>query len=341
MKPVGGNALVMKEINTNLVRHVLKARKQATAQQIAQATALSVVTVGAVLQELAAQGEIKAGELVPSGGGRPAQSYRYDFAYAYALIMFPDEWEGRMTLRHAVVDLAGTPVYESSVPVAHVDLASLTGIAAPLIERYPTIGAVGIGHPGVESGGRIIVSDCELLLGTSPVSYFESLYQLPATVENDVNCAAVGFGAGKGHGTLVYLYFPDRRPPGAGVIIDGKLYKGKGSFAGEVKSIPLGVVWGPELYRSFDAFCDAAARLVAAICSLINPELVVLNGSFIGKSHIASVLERCHRLLPPEILPMVFLSDTFTADYQWGLTVRTLGLLDSGLALIDQTEIKG
>ena len=342
MKDMGGNALMIKEINTGLVRRLLKERKRATKREIAEATGLSVVTVSAVLEDLARQGEaIGEDELIPSGGGRPARSYRYNFDFAHAAILYPRDDDGGSGVRYAVIDLKGRPVHEGETGVEQVDLSSLEGILTPLIDADSRIRAIGLGHPGVELGHKIIVSDCEMLLGTSPASYLESLYHLPVIVENDVNCAAVGFGEGTRSGALVYLYFPDRRPPGAGIIIDGMLYKGKGNFAGEVKSVPLGIEWNQGLYRSFGPFCEAAARLIAGISSVLNPELGVISGSFIGKSHIAAIMARCHDLLPPEILPVVFLSETFFEDYQRGLGRRTLGLLAPGIALAEKTDTIG
>lgn len=342
MKDMGGNAPMIKEINTDLVRRTLKDRKRSTVRQIAQTTGLSIVTVTAVLQELTARNEVmEEADLVPSGGGRPARGYRYNYDFRHAAILYPREDQAHMMIHSAVINLAGQPVSESDTAVDRIDLSCLESILSPMIAADPRIRAIGLGHPGVELDKKIIVSDCEMLLGTSPASYLESRYHLPVVVENDVNCAAAGFGEGKDPGVLVYLYFSDRRPPGAGIIIDGMLYKGKANFAGEVKSIPLGIEWNQDLYRSSDSFCQAAARLITAVSSVLNPELVVVNGGFIELSHIAAIMEYCHDLLPPEILPIIFRSDTFMADYQRGLSKRTLALLASGLTLINKSDTIG
>jgi hypothetical protein len=67
-----GNALTMRAVNINLVRNSLKARKQATKQQIAEATGLRIVTVATIMQELVEANDIFAVDQAPSSGGRPA-----------------------------------------------------------------------------------------------------------------------------------------------------------------------------------------------------------------------------------------------------------------------------
>ncbi|WP_233567681.1 hypothetical protein [Cohnella faecalis] len=72
MKQIGGNAIVIKEVNVNFVRKALKTQGRATKQQLAQATGLSIVTVGTVLRLLLLEGEVLEGEPISSSGGRPA-----------------------------------------------------------------------------------------------------------------------------------------------------------------------------------------------------------------------------------------------------------------------------
>lgn len=52
MKNIGGNAVIIKEININLVKELLKNKGQATKQEIAKESGLSFVTVGSALQHL-------------------------------------------------------------------------------------------------------------------------------------------------------------------------------------------------------------------------------------------------------------------------------------------------
>ena len=74
---LSGNALMMREVNSNLVRKTLQTKKQATKQQIAEAAGLSTVTVATIIQELLETNEIFEVNQAPSSGGRPAHQFRF------------------------------------------------------------------------------------------------------------------------------------------------------------------------------------------------------------------------------------------------------------------------
>ncbi len=76
--------------------------------------------------------------------------------------------------------------------------------------------------------------------GINVRKFFTDKYQVPVYVENDANMAALGefhFGAGKGARNLIYLTLSTGI--GAGIIIDGKLYRGSNGFAGEIGQMVL------------------------------------------------------------------------------------------------------
>jgi len=63
---------------------------------------------------------------------------------------------------------------------------------------------------------------------------------LPCRVDNDSNCGALGeysFGAGRGIHTLVYITVSTGI--GGGLILDGKVFRGKDSLAGEFGHMPM------------------------------------------------------------------------------------------------------
>ncbi|MDK8182172.1 ROK family transcriptional regulator [Paenibacillus sp. UMB4589-SE434] len=337
MKPISGNALVIKEINMNLVRQMLKAKGTATKQEIALATGLSVVTVNTVLQSLVKQGEVMKSGLSSSSGGRPAMLFAYHSDYALALILYPLERDGCIQIHGTVVNLSGDPVYETDVDVDQLDVAQLESIIDRLLAAYPSIQAIGLGLPGAEYEGKMIVSDYQSLLGVSLAEHLRVRYNRPIIIENDVNAAVIGFSNRMRvtpEQTVVYFYFPQRYAPGAGIFMNGRLYKGKGNFAGEVANIPLGIPWGDwTLANTFDTWCSAIAKLTVAVSSVLNPDLVVLCGHRIEQVHVKAVIEQCSTQLPQSAVPHMFLSEDFAADYLSGMIVQTLDTLESGLVL--------
>lgn len=337
MKGISGNSIVIKEVNINLVRKALKEMRQATKQQIAEATGLSTVTVGTILQLLLKQNEAFEVELSLSRGGRPAQQFKYNADYAFVLILYPYETDGIITIHSTVVNLIGERIYEMDVKVENVDLKSLEKIIDELLVSYPAIQAIGFGLPGMEYGGKMVVSDYKELLGVSIIEHFSAWYQKPVIMENDVNAAVIGFSKRKridDECTVVYLYFPESYPPGAGIFINGKLYKGKRNFAGEVANIPLGISWvDVHLHTSFDLACEAIAKLTIAISSVLNPDILVLYGDFLSKSHIDNIAQKCGTELPQCAVPEILLSESFDDDYLSGMIIQTLGTLESSIIL--------
>ncbi len=98
---------------------------------------------------------------------------------------------------------------------------------------------------------------------------FQEDLQIPTYLENDANAGALAewrFGAGKGLSSLVFLTFGTGM--GAGLILDGRLYRGASDAAGEVGHIRLAED-GPVGHRkkgSFEGFCSGPglAQLMAA-----------------------------------------------------------------------------
>jgi predicted NBD/HSP70 family sugar kinase len=343
MKNISGNALIIKEININLVRKTLKSKGTATKQQIAEETGLSLVTVGTVLQHLVGQHEVFESELSPSSGGRPAQQYRYNDDFAFALIIFPYESDENIIIRSTIVNLSGQCINSTDSQVEAIDLKTFERIIEPLFNTYPSIQAIGFGHPGVEESGKIIVSDYKMLVGTTFTEHFSSLYHVPVIIENDVNAAVVGFASQKKlphNSILVYLYFPDQHPPGAGILINGELFKGMRGFAGEVSTIPLDLVWDDELYSSFETLCEAITKLIMTVCAILNPDKVILNGNFLSEKHMATISQNCNTALPQIIIPAIQLSDSFVSDYQKGLIVQTLKQLETDIKITSKKHLE-
>ncbi|AIQ41944.1 ROK family transcriptional regulator [Paenibacillus sp. FSL R7-0297] len=336
MQKIGGNALVIREVNINLVRQVLKERGQATKRQIAEYSGLSIVTVGTVLQILMERNEVTLGGQVSSSGGRPSQQYIYNEEFALALIVFTHEEQNVIYIHRTIVTLAGRCLFEDKTAVLRVDLAAFETVIDSSLQMCPAIQAIGLGLPGAEVDGKMIVSDYDALLGVPVAEHFRQRYGKPVVIENDVNAAVIGYcrRMKEEEGSVIYLYFPDRFEPGAGIFINGKLYKGKRGFAGEVANIPLGIPWGdPRLISSFAELTDAIARLAVAVSSVLNPDAVILYGSFLNEGHLQALAEKCGALLPDAAIPRVLLSEDFAADYIQGMIVQTLGTLEQGLKL--------
>jgi len=127
------------------------------------------------------------------------------------------------------------------------DLAVLVdevrSIARQTDTRLAEIAALGVSSPGPLDSSTGIVIDAPNLPGwrNFPLrSRLEAELGLPVRVENDANAAALAewrHGAGQGARSLVFLTMSTG--VGAGLIFDGRLYRGAHFEAGEIGHVPV------------------------------------------------------------------------------------------------------
>lgn len=129
----------------------------------------------------------------------------------------------------------------------------------------------GISCGGPLSADRRYISSPPNLPGWDEVpivEYLEKKLGIPAYMENDADACALAewrYGAGKGFNSLIFLTFGTGL--GAGLILDGRLYRGSAGMAGEVGHIRIEED-GPIGYGkkgSLEGFCSGGgiSRLAA------------------------------------------------------------------------------
>ena len=103
--------------------------------------------------------------------------------------------------------------------------------------------ALGISCGGPLDSGKGLIQSPPNLPGWDNVPIIERLekrFSLPAFIENDANACALAewrYGAGQGCQNMVFLTFGTGF--GAGLILDGKLYRGANGLSGEVGHIRM------------------------------------------------------------------------------------------------------
>ena len=149
---------------------------------------------------------------------------------------------------------------------------------------------VGLSAGGPMDAGRGMLLGPPNLPGWSGLSlteWAEKALGAPARLENDANACALAesrWGAGRGANNMVFLTFGTGF--GAGLILDGRLYRGASGDAGEVGHWRLSP-FGPSGYGkigSFEGFCSGGGirqlaltvgeryRQAGKPCALLNSE---------------------------------------------------------------------
>ena len=106
----------------------------------------------------------------------------------------------------------------------------------------PETEKIGIGVPSIIDHEKGVVYDVQNIPSWDIVpikALMEKEFSLPSAVDNDVNCFALGekhFGIGKQYRNFVGITIGTGI--GAGIVIDGKLYRGSNTGAGEIGCLP-------------------------------------------------------------------------------------------------------
>jgi glucokinase-like ROK family protein len=240
-----GSLGALRESNTGRVIEALNELGTASRAQLARRTGLARSTVSSIVAELQGDGIIVTRETngkVPRGSGRPPSLITLNPSAQLAVgIDF-----GKRHLAVAAADRAHTVLAERRREMrddydAQEGFDAATELVESVLERLGTprdrVIGVGMGLPGPVHRRGTLGSETILpgWAGVSAAGEMSERLGLPVQVENDANLGALAehrFGAGVGCQSLAYLKVATGI--GAGLIADGRLFRGAGGTAGEI-----------------------------------------------------------------------------------------------------------
>lgn len=241
-----GSQSSLHRANLERVVRAVRLAGSLTQAEIARTTGLSAATVSNIVRELKEAGTVEVTDT--SAGGRRARSVSLS---GDAGIVIGVDF-GHTHLRVAVGNLAHQVLAEESEPL-DVDASWVEGfdraeaLVGRLVEgigvsRDKVIG-VGLGVPGpidVESGTLGSTAILPGWAGINPRRELSQRLGVPVYVDNDANLGALGelvWGSGRGVKDLAYIKVASG--VGAGLVINGQIYRGPGGTAGEIGHITL------------------------------------------------------------------------------------------------------
>jgi predicted NBD/HSP70 family sugar kinase len=233
-----GSLSRLRDSNIQQVFEVLRVEGAVTQAEIARATRLSPATVSNIVGELRSRGIVRTSR----GGGRAVALSLDPTAGVVIGVDF-----GNRHRRMAVSDLAHNILAEERHPLDpghHVQegvAATVAGVDRLLAEcgrQRSEVLAVAVGLPGPVDPATGQVGSSGILPGWADVHIgeaFESALGVHVAVDNDANLGALGemhWGAGRGFRDFTYLKVTTGI--GAGLVLDGSLYRGAAGTAGEI-----------------------------------------------------------------------------------------------------------
>lgn len=243
--PVAVNLRFMREVNTAAVLTSLRELDPVSVGGLAESTGLSRQAVARVLDELQRSGlvEVLPPDRSERASGRPAQQVRFRAEAGYVVGALIDP----QVIHLAVADLRGSVVATSraaleTAPQDQHVLDLLVGETRALLDgagiSIADVWSATVGAPGIvdtETGVISVVPSMPVLTGDVLVAALGSYLSCPVHLDNDLKLATrgelwKGIGAGARH--LVVVHWGER--VGAGIVIDGVLYRGASNDAGDL-----------------------------------------------------------------------------------------------------------
>lgn len=243
-KRQGRNLPEVRNYNRSLVLQTIRAYSPISRIELTEITSLTPTTITSLVDELIKRGLVKEvgnvkGEI---GRSRTLLSINSDAYYVLGIDL------ARTSISCGLVDLGGnllTSKRVSSDLTQHfpITLNTLKEVIKSLLEEVePQIRekviAIGIGSPGPLSPSKGIIISPPNFTGWRDVplkEIIEKEFNLPTFIENDAKACALGekwFGCCRDIDNFVYLAVGTG--VGAGIIINGEIYRGAGELAGEL-----------------------------------------------------------------------------------------------------------
>lgn len=332
-----GKPALMKELNIGLIKDALTKYQQATRVELASVTQISQPTVNMLISQLMKEKVVVSLGMAKSTGGRKAEVFALNnkrFCIA-SFIVRETYFEYIVTDLELNEETSGKEKRDAQVSY----LEQLCRIIRRILAGNKYIKAITVGVPGaVSASGEVFaIPKIPEWENFNLQIFLAREFSLAAAVMNDINAVAVGYSGSYQEGTqnMVYLH-AGNNGIGAGLIIDGRLYTGVKSFAGEVGFMQPGEGINRKRIEDSDNNPYRIAlleKIVTNIICILNPEKIVIGGDDIPADLLESLYDACIKHLPKEVMPGLVIIESGTEYYFKGLGEAGKKLLDENIRL--------
>jgi predicted NBD/HSP70 family sugar kinase len=301
---------LLKRINEREVLETIRAAAPISRAEISRRAGISKPTVSLALQSLLEAGLVREAMRGPDGPGYGAV-YFEPVAEA-ALVLGLDL--GARFVRGAVCDLGGVIRARQDVELVVADAAgaidAIARLRAALLEASgldpALVDGVVVGVPGVvESEGTLSLAENVAGLEGRPFAQeLQAALDLPVTLENDINLAALGEQwQGVARGVEDFVFLSVGTGMGAGLVLHGDLHRGRNGAAGEI-DFALG-----DLGEALDPSAPQVSALAAEHAGLGSDPRAVFGAARNGSHAARAVVEEVARRIALHIAPIAAVAD--------------------------------
>jgi glucokinase len=264
--PLTITASAMRDINRSAILEIIRREGPISRTAIAERLDVSLPTVMRIVDGLVMEGFVRPHGTTEWSGGRrrPLLEFNSDGFLVLGVDMGGTKMYGALSdLGGAILDEVNVSRHGTSGEDSFNYLTNLIDnlLASPKVEGRRVRG-IGVGAPGVTLHKEGIVTWAYTLHWDNfPLkARLAERYDLPITVDNDVNLAALGelwFGAGQNVQDMILVAIGTGI--GAGVIIDGALYRGATEASGEIGNMIPGRDFLGKNFQDFGALESVAS----------------------------------------------------------------------------------
>lgn len=234
---------ILRKLNERRVLNAFRMGKTVSRTDIQRSLKLTMPTVSKIVDELIERGWVTEVGVAESTLGRPAKMLEINLRPTVAIGVHL----GLSYVRIACVNLLGEVLHECQTPADEVRVTEhLLAYIEQTIARFDVSmdGVMGIGmaapgsrnpHPALPQRAREIDKHSNHHWhGLGLDSAVSARFGVPVWMDNDANAAALGemwFGAGRNANHLIFVFSDEGL--GAGIGINGSIYRGENNVAGE------------------------------------------------------------------------------------------------------------